>query len=152
MKKEFSKHWKSSKKPNKQRKYVKNAPLHTRHKFLSAHLSVELRKEYERRSFPVRTGDKVKVLRGQYKGKENKVERVDVKNSRVYITGIERPKKDGSKPLIPIKVSNIMIVQLDLQDSKRKKAITKNNNKIELKIKKESKPVEEKKPVESKAE
>ena len=125
MKKEFSLHWKSSKKPNKQRKYQKNAPLHIRQKFLSSHLSPELRKKYSRRAVQVIVGDKVKVMRGQYKGKENKVERVDTKSLRVYITGIERAKRDGTKPLIPIKSSNIMIIELKLDDKMRKKSLAK---------------------------
>ncbi|MCW1309534.1 MAG: 60S ribosomal protein L26, partial [Candidatus Nanoarchaeia archaeon] len=36
----WSKKWKSSKKPSKQRKYRYNAPLHIRRKFLSVNLSM----------------------------------------------------------------------------------------------------------------
>ena len=49
MKKDFSKSWKSSRQPRKQRKYVFNAPLHIRHKLVSANLSKELRKKYGKR-------------------------------------------------------------------------------------------------------
>ena len=57
MKKQFSTQWNASKQPRKQRKYLANAPLHKRHKFMSANLIKELRKKYGKRNFPVRKGD-----------------------------------------------------------------------------------------------
>lgn len=53
-----------SKQPRKQRKARFNAALHLRHKFMSAPLSRELREKYNRRSFPVRKDDTVRILRG----------------------------------------------------------------------------------------
>ena len=50
MKRKFSKSWKSSKQPRKQRKYSANAPLHLKRKLLSVNLSKELRKKYGKRS------------------------------------------------------------------------------------------------------
>lgn len=123
MKNAFSTKWKSSKRPGKQRKYRHNAPLHTLRKFMSAHLSSELRKKYGKRSFPIVRGDKVKVLRGQHRGRENKVDRIDQQKQRVFITGIERTKKDGSKSIQPVKASNVMITDLNLEDKKRKAAL-----------------------------
>jgi large subunit ribosomal protein L24 len=125
MKKEFSKSWNSSKRPGKQRKYRYNAPLHIKHKFCSAHLSKELRTKHGRRSIEARKGDKAKVMRGQYKGRENKIERVDIKKIKIYITGIETTKKDGSKSLYPIDPTNIMITELNLEDKKRKATLSK---------------------------
>jgi len=60
--------WKKSKDRRKQRKYQYNAPQHIRQKFVAVHLSKELRKKYSIRALPVRSGDKVTVLRGQFKG------------------------------------------------------------------------------------
>ncbi len=120
MKKKFSTAWNSSRNVAKQRKYRFNAPLHIKQKFLSAHLSKDLKKKYGTRSVVLRTGDRVKVVRGQYRGRENKVDRVDLKKSKVYVTGVERMKKDGSKSLIPIPPSNLIITDLDLDDKKRK--------------------------------
>ena len=120
MKKQFSTKWNSSKNVAKQRKYKANAPLHIKQSFVSAHLSKDLRKKYGRRSLILRAGDKVKVMRGQYKGSENKVERVDLKNTRVYVTGVERAKKDGSKSLIPVNPSNLLLTDLNLEDKRRK--------------------------------
>lgn len=117
--KKFSKTWNSSKKPNKQRKFRFNAPLHIRGEFLNVHLSEELRKKYNLRAVRIRVGDKVKILRGQFKRQEGKVEEVDVKKSVIYISKIEHVKRDGTKARYPIQPSNVMIVELNTDDKKR---------------------------------
>jgi large subunit ribosomal protein L24 len=129
MKQAFSTKWKSSKSPAKQRKYRYNAPLHIQQGFLSTHLSKELRTKHNTRSIPVVKGDKVKILRGQFKGRENKVDRVDNKETKVYVTGIERPKKDGSKSMYPLNPSNLMITELNLDDKKRKESLERKGRK-----------------------
>lgn len=121
--KKFSKNWKRSKKPRKQRKYRYNAPLHIKNKFLSVHLSKELREKHKKRNMTARKGDKVKVLRGQFKGKAGKIDRVDLKNSKIYIVGIESTKKDGTKTFYPFEPSNLMIIGLNLDDKKRKEIL-----------------------------
>jgi large subunit ribosomal protein L24 len=108
-----------SKKPRKQRKFVHDAPLHVRNAFLGCHLSRDLRKKYNTRSLPVRKGDKVKVLRGQFRGKSGTVERTDRKTSRAMINGIDYTKRDGTKVAILIHASNIMITELNTNDKKR---------------------------------
>jgi large subunit ribosomal protein L24 len=123
MEKKFSTSWKASKRPSKQRNYRKNAPLHIKHKFLGTHLSKELRQKYHKRSIEVVVGDKVKIMRGQFKKREGKVEKTDIKKSVVYITGIELTKKDGSKTLYPVNPSNLMITELNLNDKKRKETL-----------------------------
>lgn len=123
MKKKFSKSWKSSTQKRKQRKYIHNAPLNIKHKFLASHLSKELIKKYNKRSIPVRKGDKVKIVRGQFKKKEGKVEKVFTKKSRVYIDSIQITKIDGTKTHYPIHPSNLIITDLNLDDKKRKKIL-----------------------------
>ena len=120
MKSSFATTWKSSVQPRKQRKYLYNAPAHIKSKFLGARLSKELQEKYSTRTMRVRTGDKVKVVRGTYKGKEGKVESVDVVKTRIFITKIDQPKPDGTKRLLPIHPSNVIITELDLSDKKRK--------------------------------
>jgi len=125
MKKKFSKSWKSSKQKRKQRKYRANAPLHIRKKMVSGNLSKELRKKYSRKSFSLRKGDKVKVMRGAFKGKTGKILRVDLKKLKVTIEGLQRTKKDGSKVNIWFDPSNLQIIELNLDDKKRLKKIQK---------------------------
>ena len=88
-----------------------------------AHLSRELREKYGRRSFGIRVGDKVRVMRGAFRGMIGKVTRVDRERGRIIIEGVEREKVDGSKVPVPIHVSNVEIVELNLEDSWRKKKI-----------------------------
>ena len=118
---EHSTHWKGSVSARKQRNYVAYAPDHIKGTFLGAHLSKELRKKYGKRSLRVREGDQVKVTRGQFKGKEGKIEQVNTSKARVLITGIEIIKKDGSKTRYPITTSNLMITELNLADKRRLK-------------------------------
>ncbi len=129
MKKKFSTSWTGSKQRRKQRKYRANAPLHLRHKFLSANLNKELRKKYERRSFPIRKGDSVKVMRGKFKKKTGKVSRVDLKKSRIIVEGLQIQKKDGTKINVWFNPSNLQLQELNLDDRKRVEAIRKKVNK-----------------------
>lgn len=117
--KDFSKSWKGSSQPRRQRKYRHNAPLHIKQKMVHVHLSPELRGKYGKRNTQVRTGDKVKVLRGKFDKKEGKVERVHVKGGKVFVTGIDMIKKDGTKIHVALDPSNLMITSLDLSDKRR---------------------------------
>ena len=130
MKTKFSKSWKASKQPRKQRKYIANAPLHIKHRFLASHLSKDLIKKYKRRSIPVRKGDTVKIVRGQFKKKVGKIEKVLTKRTRVHIENIQNIKKDGSKTFIPIHPSNLIITDLNLEDKERQKILKKKEIKI----------------------
>jgi len=123
MKKKFSVLWKSSKQPRKQKKYVYNAPYHIKKKLIGVHLTKELRTKYNKRAVTLKKGDKVKIMRGGYKGKIGKVERIDIKKSRIFITGIEVVKKDGSKMLFPLNPSNLLITELNLDDKKRQQSL-----------------------------
>ena len=74
MKRKFSISWKGSKQPRKQRKYRANATLHIRHKMISSNFSKELKKRYGKRNFPIRKGDNVKIMKGEFKGKTGKID------------------------------------------------------------------------------
>ena len=121
MKSGFSLSWLSSSQPRKQRKFRFNAPLHIRGKFVNSTLSKELREKYETRNVRVRKGDKVKILRGQFKGKTGTVEKVSLAKTKVFISGVELAKKDGAKVKYPIHPSNLMITTLNTEDKKRLK-------------------------------
>ena len=113
----------SSKQPRKQRKARFKAPLHLRHKFMSAPLSRELREKYNRRSFPVRKGDTVRILRGDDRGAEGKVRSVDLKRGRITVEGVVIARADLSEVPRPIHPSNVMITKLDLKDERRAAAL-----------------------------
>lgn len=125
MKKEFSKKWKSSKQPRKQRKYLHNLPLHLRQKLFAATLDKVLRKKYNTRNIELTKGDEVKVMRGEFKGKIGKINKVDRKKIRVSIEGITRSKADGSKIEVWFHPSKLKIIKLNENDKKRFKQIEK---------------------------
>lgn len=121
MKTKFSKTWIRSKQPRKQRKYVRNAPLHIKRKLLGSRLSKELTTKYGRRAIGVRKGDKVKVVRGNFKDHTGIVDTVLTKRTRVFIEGIQNIKRDGNKVFYPIHPSNLIITELNLEDKERQK-------------------------------
>ena len=120
----------SPRQPRKQRKEYFTAPLHRRHKFVSAHLSEELRREYGTRSLPVRKGDTVLILRGDFKGHEGKVTRVDLKKVKIYVEGLTRRRADGTQVFIPIHPSKVMITKLDLSDERRRRALERKKKEV----------------------
>ena len=130
MKTKFAISWKRSVQPRKQRKYRHNAPLHIRQKFVSAHLSKELRKKYSRRSINLRKGDNVKVMRGQFRNKQGKVEEVDLKKTLIYISGIEISKKDGTKARRPLHPSNLLVTELNIDDKMRNKVLKRKEKNV----------------------
>ena len=119
MKNKFSKAWKGSKQPRKQRKYAAKAPLHIKRKLLSVNLSKDLRKKYGKRNVVVRKGDNVKVMTGKFKGKTGKIIQVFTKKSKITMEGIQVKKQDGSKANIKLQPSNLQIIELNLEDKKR---------------------------------
>lgn len=137
MKKKFSTHWKGSKQPRKQRKYLANAPLHLRKKFVSINLSKELRKKEGKRNLPAKKGDKVKIFSGKFKGKTGKILEVNLKRSKIIVENIQAKKQDGSKANIKLQPSNLQIIELS--DTRTK------NKKETIEKPKEVKKVEEKK-------
>ncbi len=112
--------WKTtSSHPSKQRLAQQTAPLHVRQKFMGAPLSKELKKEYGFGTLRVRKGDVVKILRGEAKGLEGKVTKVDLTKGRIQIETITQKKVDGSTVFIPIHPSKVEITKLDLTDKLR---------------------------------
>ena len=138
METQFSKTWNKSTQVRKQRKYRYSAPLHIKQKFMRVHLSTELKKKHQTRNVQVRKGDKVRVLRGQFKKKEGKVDLVDLKKEKVFITGIEKTKKDGTKVQMSFTPSNLLIIDLNLEDKIRKQKLTEKKTKVEVKNEKTS--------------
>ncbi len=130
VKKLWSKVWKSSTQARKQRKYIFNAPLHIKHKMMSSTLSKELRKEYNQRSIPIRKGDTVKIMTGQFKDKTGKITKVSLIKSKVHIEGAVIKRSDASEAFYPINASNLMITKLDLSDNARVVKLKKEVKKV----------------------
>ncbi|MGA3192084.1 MAG: 50S ribosomal protein L24 [Candidatus Bathyarchaeia archaeon] len=110
-------------KPTKQRKMLRDAPAHVRHRLLAAHLSQSLRAQHDVRSLAVRSGDTVRVMRGDHRGVEGKVTRVNLAKYRVYVEGLTREKVDGTTVFLPVHPSKVIITRLNLDDKWRKKIL-----------------------------
>jgi large subunit ribosomal protein L24 len=110
-----------STKARKQRKYLFNAGLHEKRKWIASHLEEGLLLKYDKRAIPVIKGDTVKVMRGNFRGHEDKVAQVNVKEQTIEIEGITMTKAKGDKIARPIHPSNVMITKLNLTDKWRRK-------------------------------
>ena len=108
-----------SKQPRKQRKALYNAPAHARGKHLSAALSKDLRSKLGKRSLPIRTGDKVSVVRGDFKGHEGEVLGVDYNSYKVTVEEVTLSKPDGTATFLPVDPSNLVIIDANLKDDRR---------------------------------
>jgi large subunit ribosomal protein L24 len=129
------------KNPGKQRKRLFNAPAHICHKLMAAPLTKELAEKQGVKTLPVRKGDTVQIQRGDNKGFEGKVSRVDLKSYRIYIEGLTREKVDGTNIFLPVHPSKVMIKNLSLDDKKRKAIIGRKKP-----LEKETAPKPTKKP------
>lgn len=110
-------------KPGKQRKMLYNAPHHIRHKLMCAPLSPDLISSKGAKTLPVRKGDTIQIVRGDNKGFEGKISRVDLKRYRIFIEGLTREKVDGTNVFISIHPSKVILKKLNLDDRWRKAII-----------------------------
>lgn len=110
-------------KPRTQRKKLFQAPAHVRYKHFAAPLSPDLKRKHGTNAVPVRSGDSVRVMRGDRKGFEGKITRVDRQKYRIFVEGVTREKVDGSSIQIPIHPSKVMITNLSLDDKWRSEAL-----------------------------
>ena len=95
--------------------------LHIKSKGIVSTLTSILRQKHNQRNIRVIKGDKIKAMRGKFKGKSGMVNRIDIKRRKVYVEGYETIKKDGTKVLIPVDPSNLQITELLLDDKFRLK-------------------------------
>ena len=111
----------ASGKPRKQRVFRYTAPMHVRQKFVHVRLAKELAAKLgiRKRNIAVRRGDIVKVMSGGSRGKTGKVSQVDLRRAIVLVEGIVRKNAKGKESAIPIKSSNVYVIDLDLSDKRR---------------------------------
>ena len=129
------------KNPGKQRKRLFNAPAHIRHKLMSAPLSHELTASKGAKTLPVRKGDTILIKRGDNKGFEGKVSRVDLKAFRIYVEGLTREKVDGTNIFLPIHPSKVEIRNLNLDDKWRKNILERKQQQTAKPEKPKAKPI-----------
>ena len=118
----------SSKQPRKQRLAHYTAPYHRRHREMSSPIDKGLRERQLSRGFmypramPVKKGDRVMIVRGEGKSKSaTAVSLVDRKARKVYVEGFTYFKSDGTELQRPIDASNLVIINPDWSDIRRRK-------------------------------
>lgn len=120
-------------------------PKHQRDKMVGAVLEDSLRKQYGRKNIRVIKGDSVRVMRGEYKGVEGKIEKLNTEHATFHIEGIQREKIRGGQVKVPIHSSNVMVISLNLDDDYR-------SHKLQGATKSESASSEKKEAIEKKKE
>jgi len=98
-------------------------PKHRRDKLVGAVLEDSLRTQYGRKNIRVIKGDSVRIMRGEYKGVEGKVEKINTEKATFHIEGIQREKIRGGQVKVPIHSSNVMVISLNLDDNYRSKKL-----------------------------
>lgn len=109
----------TSKKPSKQRRKIYESTIVDKKKLLRANVDKPLRESTKTKSLLIRTGDKVKVMRGKHKGFEGKVKSVSHKAMTVEIDGLKRKKVSGQEIPVFVHPSNLKIIELESKDPKR---------------------------------
>jgi len=126
-----------TKKPSKQRKRnIYKTNIYGKRKLLVAKLDKPLLKTTTKKRMTVRKGDTIKILRGKYKGKSGKVDKVSYTKAKIYIKDIKQTNSRGQDRLIPFNASNVIIIDLILNDNKR---ISKNKDLNKKKVNKDGK-------------
>jgi large subunit ribosomal protein L24 len=83
-------------------------------------------------------------MRGDKKGVEGKVSKVDRKKYRIFVEGVTREKVDGTAIPVPIHPSKVMIINLNLDDKWRRKILERKSKKA--KVEAPEKPEAKEKP------
>ena len=131
-----------SKQPRKQRLARYNAPLHRRRVEMSAPVDNALRLKQEAnnvfypRSMPVRVGDRVIIVRGEGRVKSgaktgHKIAKIDRRKRKIYLENHTYFKSDGTELQRPIDPSNVVIINPDWTDLKRRKILDRINENID---------------------
>ncbi len=71
---------------------------------------------------PVRKGDKVRIMRGDFKKLEGDVLELDTKRRLIQVQGAAVAKADGTQTNRPIAPSNVMLIKL-APDKEREKVL-----------------------------
>jgi large subunit ribosomal protein L24 len=123
--------------PRRQRRALFDADTFERRRRMSVPLSRELRTRYGRRSLPVRKGDTVRILSGSYKGREERVAKIDRRSYAMTLDNVTGKTADAKMKPLPIRPSHLVLTRLNLADPWRRRV---------LKVPESESPAEEETP------
>ena len=67
----------------------------------------------------MRTGDTVRIVRGDFSGVEGKVSDIDTTRQRLFVEGVTREKVAGTSEKVSVHCTKVMITKLNLDDKWR---------------------------------
>lgn len=67
----------------------------------------------------MRTGDTVRIVRGDFSGVEGKVSDIDTTRQRLFVEGVTREKVAGTSEKVSVHCTKVMITRLNLDDKWR---------------------------------
>ncbi len=67
----------------------------------------------------MRTGDTVRIVRGDFSGVEGKVSDIDTTRQRLFVEGVTREKVAGTSEKVSVNCTKVMITKLNLDDKWR---------------------------------
>ena len=112
---------------------IYQATFQTKSKQLGSALSKDLHKKYGKRSVRVVQGDSITILRGEFKGVDGKVAKVDTSKNSVAIEGVKKEKTKGDKFDVYIHTSNLVVTSLNTDDKWRIRKLESKENPKETK-------------------
>lgn len=129
---------------------IYRATMQTRSKQLGSPLSKDLRQKYGKRNVRVVNGDTVKIIRGEFKGVDGKVEKASPISNSITVAGIKKEKTKGDKFDVYIHSSNVIVTALNTDDKWRMSKLEGKKGKASKSKPKETKEAPNETPNETK--
>ena len=65
----------------------------------------------------------MKIMRGDFAGVEGKITKVDTRQQRVFVEGVQREKVAGTSTTVSVPSSKVVITKLTLDDKWRSESV-----------------------------
>ena len=109
--------------PRRQRLARFTADHFERRRRMAVPLSRELRRRYSRRNLPIRKGDTARILSGSYKGREERVAKVDRRSYAVTLDNVTTKTADQKLKPLPIQLTHLVLTRLNLAAPWRRRVL-----------------------------
>lgn len=94
-------------------------------------MSDDLTSRHKVRRIPLRTGDTVRIMRGEFADLVGKVEKVEYSTGRIFVEGMTREKAAGVSSKLPVHSSKVLITNLNLSDKWRSGLLSEKSKGVE---------------------
>ena len=100
---------------------------------MSAALQKDLKEKHKVGSMPIRKGDRVRVVRGDYADKEGKVEACYRRKWVIHVEGVTVTKHTGEPAFVGIHPSNVVISELHMDKDRLAAVARRSQRKVAAK-------------------